>query len=340
MGAKGNDFKVTDFVSHDDADDALGDEDDLGSEVVAKEEVEEDPAPAKKSAAKKAPAKKSVAKEEEEDPEEEEEEDPEEEEEEDPEEEEEEDPKKPTQSEEEKRLGRKLSRTSRAREALEKQVQQLRSELEQQQQTRTDASRAKMDKLVEELDNLYEKVEEFRAEGKASDAAKAQKRIDEIRDGMTRSQAALMATRDAVQLAETRAYNTMVSELEVLDARFDPDSDDFDQELLDSVGELTEGYEAKGLPLTDALRKACKLLLREDVFAKGRSLKREKPKEKLPPRKTDVDKNLKAAKKQPPDNPGTRKERADAEIDMATISEKDYDALPESVRRRHEGYDG
>jgi hypothetical protein len=190
---------------------------------------------------------------------------------------------------------------------------------------------------MDELNGLYEQVEDFRAEGKTKDAAKAQRRIDEIRDSMTRSQAAILASREALQQTETRAFNSMVRELEIIDSRFDPDHDDFDQELLDDVNELVEGFEAKGMVLTDALRKACKAILREDVFAKGRSLKKEPPKKvaaAVPAKKTDVEKNLKAAKKLPPDEPGRTKERATELPDMRTISEADFDKLPEATLRR------
>lgn len=152
---------------------------------------------------------------------------------------------------------------------------------------------------------------------------------------MNRSQAAMLAARETMQQVELRAYNTMVRELEALDPRFDPDHDDFDEELLDDVSELVESYEAKGMLATDALRKACKIMLREDVFSKRPSLKRApKPAQKAAARKTDVERNLRTAKRQPPEEPGARSERAAELPDMATISEADFDALPESTLRR------
>ena len=99
----------------------------------------------------------------------------------------------------------------------------------------------------------------------------------------------------------------------------------------------------KGFSATDALRKACKTVLREDVFAPKRALSREdksKDKGKQPDakkaetRKTDVAKNIDAAKKTPPDAPDVRKEKATELPDMETISEADFDALPESTLRR------
>lgn len=322
----------TDFVDHDEADDIIdGDGEDLGNDLVEDEEEEESAKKPAKKAAKK--PEKKVEKDEEE---EEEEEDEEEEEEEDEEEAPEEDPERA-------KLAKKLARVGRAREQMEKQLNQLRSQLAEQNRDKSEAAKQKVEKLAAELEDLYDKVEEYRAEGKTSEAAKAQRRIDEIRDGMTRNQAAAIALNEAISQTETRAYNQMVRELETLDPRFDPDHDDFDQDLLDSIGELVEGYEGKGMALTDALRKACKLVLREDPFLKGRPLSREEKKrepDKKVERKTDVKKNVAAAKKQPPDTPNARREKPDADVDMATISEKDFDALPEATLRRILGSEG
>ena len=194
-----------------------------------------------------------------------------------------------------------------------------------------------------ELDDLYDKVEELRAEGKTAEAAKAQRKIDTIRDNMTRAQAGAYAAQQAVKQTETNAYNAMVRELEYIEPRLDPESDEFDEELLTDISELVSGYESKGDILTDALRKACRLVLREDPFRKSRSLARaaknaaaEKggaPK-KAAKRATDVDKNLSAAKKQPPEEPGNRAEKPTEDPDMNRISEADFDALPKATLDR------
>lgn len=329
MPRPNNEFNVKDFPSHDDVEDQIESEgEDLGNELSDDEDSDDKP---EKKPAKK-PAKKAAAPKEEED-EEGEGEDGEEEEEEEGEEEEEEEKGDPTL----KRLEKKLARTSRARENLEAQVRELQSKLQQQEQSQSDASKARYDKLVTELEGLYESVEELRAEGKTAEAAKAQRRIDEIRDSMTRSQAAALATRDAMAQAEVRAFNTMVQELETIDERFDPESDEFDEELQDSLNELIEGYEAKGMLLTDALRKATKLLLREDVFARAKSLKREKPKvpeRKAEPRKTDVPRNMKMAKKTPPEAPDATRERSYNDIDVEKMSDEDFAKLPKAVQDR------
>lgn len=311
---------------------------DLGSDGSGEEDTDEEQDrrldKIEKKLPKKADKKPPAAKEE----------DDEEEDAEEPEEEEDED-ETPAEDPERVKLAKKLARTSAARTRLEQQVAEQRRQLEELTQTKSDATKERMVKLHEELDSLYDAVEDFRAEGKTKEAAKAQRRIDEIRDGMTRAQAAYTATRDALAQTEMRAYNTMVKELETLDERFDPDSDDFDQSLLDDVSELVDGYEKGGMALTEALRKAVKLTLREDLFSKKRALAREdkkrEPEKKAAGKKpTDVDKNLRTAKKQPPEEPGARREKSTELPDMETISEKDFDALPESVQRRLLGNDG
>lgn len=313
-------------------------DEDLGNDGTVDEEEEEADEPAARKPAKKA-AKKAVAK-----PAEGEEEESDEEEEPDEVDEEEEEEEETVEDPERAKLAKKLSRVNRARTALETQVDQLRRQLEQHTADKSEASKVRMEKLQEELDTLYDQVEEHRAKGEAKEAAKAQRRIDDIRDNMTRSQAAYTATREALRQTETRAYNTMVKELEALDPRFDQDHDDYDEDLLNDVDELVNAYEAKGVPLTEALRKAVKVTLREDIFAKGRSLAREAKKVdgKVPAgkKKTDVDKNLKTAKRQPAEEPGARRERSSDLPDMESISDEDFDKLPEATKRRLLGSDG
>ncbi|MDI2601464.1 hypothetical protein, partial [Listeria monocytogenes] len=81
--------------------------------------------------------------------------------------------------------------------------------------------------LETKLDKLYEDVEEARAKGETKEAARLQRELDKMKDGMTRAQAQAIATREAVRAADTRAFNSLVKELESLDPRFDPESDDY-----------------------------------------------------------------------------------------------------------------
>ena len=240
------------------------------------------------------------------------------------------------------KLAQKLARAGRARERLENELREARAKLQAHESKMSDKARETAEKLNEKLDDLYEKVEDHRARGEVKEAARVQREIDKINSEATRQQAAHLALTESIRQTETRAFNTMVAQLEAYDPRFDKDHEDFDEEITRDVGELTEAYEAKGLTATEALRKACKTVLREDVFAPKRGIAREeKPKDKGAPaakkpeaRSTDVKRNIDTAKKTPPDAPDVRKEKASELPDMETISEADFDALPESTLRR------
>ena len=150
------------------------------------------------------------------------------------------------------------------------------------------------------------------------------------------------AAKEATKQANLQAYNSLVNVLEGVDPRFDEDSDEYDEELVERVSELTEAYEAKGLSAPDALRKATKLVLGVDPFRPAKSLARDekkedkKEKEKPAARKTDVKKNLNAQKKQPAEEPGDHKEKT-GKIDPMKLSDADWDKLPESKRRELRG---
>ena len=297
---------------------------DLGNDGARDPELEEEEGEQiEKAPAKKAAGKKEESEEEEEESEEEEEES----------EEEEEDK---AAGDKNAQLAKKLARTARARAKLEDEVRELRGRLSQQDQTRSEAAKEQLEKLETRLDTLYEEVEEHRSRGETKLAAQKQREIDKINSGMTRQQAAAIAAKQALEAGELRVYNTMVSELESTDPRFDKDHDDFDEDLVNDVQDLVEGFEAKGVALSEALRRACKIVLREDVFSKNYRANRPDLKKADTPkaRKTDIKKNLEAARRTPPDEPGSNREKAAELPDMERISEKDFDALPESVLNR------
>ena len=337
--SKTTDASVTDkdVVHHSEADDL--DENNDGSQVTDTDEDDEEEdegkdkgekkPPAKKQAAKKAPAKKEEEEDEEDDEEEDDEEDEEEDDEED---DEEEDKGKNKGAKSNPRLERMRTQRDRAREELNAAQRRL-AELENKQ---TDAAKEKLDKITKRRDELYDLVEDARAKGETKAAAKYQRELDEINANMTRSQAQYAAVRDAAAAAAVREYNATVRELESLDPRFDTTSRKYDEDLVNEVDELTQAFEARGMSPADALRKATKVVLREDPFAPGKrraSLDREE-------RKTDKKTNAAAAKRQPVEEPGATREKANKQIDFSQMSEKDFDALPESKLRELDGSNG
>lgn len=228
-----------------------------------------------------------------------------------------------------------LRKSQAKRREAERRVQELEERLKALEGDKSDRQKQKFDKLNARMDELYEQIEDARAEGRTKDAAKLQRELDGIRSEMTKAEAAWYATKQAVAQQALAAYNALVAELETIDPRFDQDSDEFDEDLTDRVADLTEAYEARGMNAPEALKKALRTITGVDPFRERPRLAREE-KKKVPPRKTDIARNLAAAKKQPPADKAATKERA-GEINPLKLSEKEWDELPESTRKKLRG---
>lgn len=223
------------------------------------------------------------------------------------------------------------------------QVVQQRRELEQRlaeaeakinERKDTEVNKAK--EIQEKLDTLYEEVEEARARGNTKEAARIQREIDSTRAQITRAESALLARMEAAKAQEISLYNVYADQLATLDTRFDPNSDEYDHELVQEVKELTEAYEARGYKAHEALRKAARKELGKDLLDPkiARGLKKEEPEPKA--KKTNVSKNADAARRQPPTTP-TQTEEKPGKIDVASLSEEEFNALPEATKKRLRG---
>ncbi len=190
--------------------------------------------------------------------------------------------------------------------------------------------------LREELEGLYEQVEELRADSRTKEAAKAQRRIDEIRGELSDIKQATKVRQEAFMVAENREYDRMLDILEAVRPVVNKDSEDFDPDVVRELDFQVRAYTGAGMTPTKALRRACALIFTEDPFAPAsRATKPEKDDrkdkvDKKPFKKTtDVKKNLEAAKKQP-----AKVERSESgretKIRVADLSDEEFAALPAS----------
>jgi hypothetical protein len=118
---------------------------------------------------------------------------------------------------------------------------------------------------------------------------------------------------------------------------FDPDSDNYDQAIVDETLDLQSAFEAKGYSATEALYKAVGYVIKDEVATEAPEAKKETP----AARKTDVKKNVDAAKRTPPslEKSGLDSDATGAKaVPNATeLSEEDFDALPEATKARMRG---
>lgn len=207
--------------------------------------------------------------------------------------------------------------------------------------TDSDAT-AQIKAFNDRLDDLYVKVEEARVAEDAPLAAKLQREIDSMNRQVTNAEAAMTARREAFIVQENRAYNQMLDYLETVRPILDPDAPEFDKRVVKELTFHVEAYEKMGLTATSALQKAAQMIFEQDPFAKDvkkvLETEEEDPKKKKAPepKKTDVKKNIAAAKKTPPGHTGRTQEES-GKINVVNLSDEEFDKLPESKKRELRG---
>src|SRR5690606_35039199 len=136
---------------------------------------------------------------------------------------------------------------------------------------------------------------------------------------------------------QVAAFNATLTQIEAVFPELTQESDDYDEELVSDLEETIKGYEKLGMPMTEALRRASRRILRYDPMARGKAAylrgfsgvipgeKPENPPEKKAPelKKTDIKKNVAAAKKQPAD-PADDTSDIQAKLDMKKLKPEDY----------------
>lgn len=203
--------------------------------------------------------------------------------------------------------------------------------------------------ISNELETLYEQVEEARAEGRTKDAAKLQRTIDEKNREVTELRATRISTQQQLRAAEVSAYDATVAEIEAKFPELNPDNEAlFDQALAEELLDLRDGFmKAKGMSAKDAVKKALLYVFKEEVLETGTAhlykkgaAKDEKAgvkaggERKAAAVKTALDAN----KRQPARASDSGKADSKGEaINVKNLSEKDWDALPESTLARLRG---
>lgn len=226
----------------------------------------------------------------------------------------------------------------RAREA------ELRAQIEAL--TRTSAS----DATTTSVATIEKEIEELEAKHKAalddgkSDAATAllreirirERQISDLRSEFKSEQARLLAV-------EQVKVDLLVSRLEEQFPQINPESDEYDQEVVDEVLFLRQSFEAKGLPSSEALSRAMKY-----VFVAAPAKPEESEKKGLAAGGAGGDRKVKAVgktvdamKRTPPSTSlagaDTDKKGGAPETNVQQMTDEEFEALPESTKARMRG---
>ena len=124
---------------------------------------------------------------------------------------------------------------------------------------------------------------------------------------------------------------------------FDNNSEVFDQDMTNEVVELRDAFIMKGYEAVDALSKAVKYVVKDHDLDKtveeapslaGKAQKTDEVAKK----RAEVSKKLRAAEAQPPELPGeSSSNHGEKGIDLSTLTEDEFAALPEATLKRLRG---
>lgn len=146
-------------------------------------------------------------------------------------------------------------------------------------------------------------------------------------------------TQDRQMTALQQAANAMEEAYPV----FNSNSESFDQDMTNEVVELRDAFIMKGYEAVDALSKAVKYVVKDhDLDASAQEApslagKAQKTDE-VAKKRAQVNKKLRAAEAQPPELPGeSSANHGDKPLDVSTLTEDEFAALPEATLKRLRG---
>lgn len=248
---------------------------------------------------------------------------------------------------------------SRHKEILERERAQ-RAELEKKLQAyeggdRVAATNEKIKATEQKIDELDKQYAKHVVDGEHEKAAEIRKQMRALESEIVEQKSDLKAQAATARAVEKVRYDTAVERLEAAYPVLNPESDEFDEDTSQDVIDLSVTYQRRGMTPAEAIQKAAKKLLgtetkkqasatsvkprvdEEDVEAEKKKLAKEEER-----KRAQVQKNLDANKKQPPDTSkvGMDHDKAGGGIsakDVMRMSQEDFNKLTEEQLARMRG---
>jgi len=226
-------------------------------------------------------------------------------------------------------------RKERARAAA---LEEKLKELERAQaEGRKQATTSDIEKAIEALEEKYDAAD---ADGNAALKREIRQQIRQAERTLARQEAQAEASTARLTAIEEIKYNALLDQMESEYPQLNPESDKYDEDLVRELADLKEAFERKGLGSTAALKRAKGYVLKGLHRAAAEANEPETPaaEDKGAKRKAEaVKKGAETAGKQPPQlkNVGANSDSAAGKVGQMTESE--FDALPESTKRKMRG---
>lgn len=182
------------------------------------------------------------------------------------------------------------------------------------------------------ISELDAKIEAARKDGDIEAVIAYSKEMRVYERGMFQQIAKDEASSAGTKAEQKIALDALITKMESDYDAFNPDSESYDQDVVDEVLDLQAAFIAKGDSLAQAMAKAVGYVMGEPDAGS----------DKKQTRKTDVNKNLDAASKMAP-KMGAAGKGSDAggdkglPKDVADMSTEEFDALPADTKKRLRG---
>lgn len=235
-----------------------------------------------------------------------------------------------------KRFDEAVGKARREAEAAAKRADELEEKL-RAQEGQVDA-----EKIEGEIDELEEKLDAAKADGNKELATQLRKQIRSKMQLISDARAEVKASYATALAVEKINYDTAVKSIESDHPELNPDSDDYDEDLMTELLELKEAFEKAGHASSEAVKRAVKTVFRGAKEPEKKEVPEKKEADEGAKRKEAAAKKaLEAAGKQP----ATTKGAAASDVagktgtpkDVAKLSEKQFTEMDEAERKRLRG---
>lgn len=215
----------------------------------------------------------------------------------------------------------------------------------QKQLDEINAANAKSDEAPEEYDFDTKEVEyqNMVLDGETDKAVALRREIRKAERTQLEFEMRQEMTKTVSQDRQVNALQQAASAMEETYPVFNQNSDEFNEEYTNEVVELRDAFIVQGFEAVDALAKAVNFVVKDhdldsqsdeppSLAGKAKSV------DEVAKKRAQVKKKLKAADSQPPELPGeSSSTHGEKGIDLATLTEEEFAALPESTLKRLRG---
>lgn len=184
-------------------------------------------------------------------------------------------------------------------------------------------------------------------DGKEADAVKLRQEIRNAEKAQLEFDMSEKMQQTVQHNAQATALQVAANELEAQFPVFDQSSESYNEDYTQEVIGLRDAFIMQGYDAVDALTKAANFVIKTNDLAApeltnstldARTAPKQRVVDEVAKKRAEVSKKLQAAESQPPELPGeSSASRGEKAVDVSTMSEDEFNALPDATIKRLRG---